>query len=300
MGMGRDTKVFMALALGIPGALYLLLIIYPALRGFYASLFRWDGFSPEMTFVGMRNFRELLQDEFFWNVVMLQTFGIVFVGGAVMFAIALLFSHYLTQDIKAKKFLRATIFFPNIVNPVALAVLWSFIYNREWGLINEILRNVGLPGWVQTWTAPDRLFWALLVALVWIYVGFFTVILVAALDRIPKDFVDAALIDGASQLRIFFSIKLPMIRGVLNTVAVLWIVQGMKQFGFLYAYGGGGNPPLDGQQNLAVHMFITSFGQRTAIFRMGYASAMGVLLIILVAGLALLFRRFRGRERLEY
>lgn len=296
----RQNSFFVIVSVGLPLLLYLALFVYPALRGFYVSLFDWDGFSTDMTFVGPGNFTELASDRHFWRVVMRNTFAIIFVGGALVFGFALLFSHLLTQRIWGRRFLRAAIFFPNIVNPVALAILWAFIYNSDFGLLNALLDGLGLGALKAVWTAPDNLFWALLFALVWLYTGFYTVILVAALDRIPSSYTEAAMLEGASPPRIFFSIKLPLIRDIMGIALVLWIIEAMKQFSLLYAWGGGGNFPQDGQQNLAVFMYAMSFGSRDAIYRMGYASAMGVIMLFLVGLFFLIFRRIFGQSKFEY
>lgn len=298
--MTRDTKVFAFFSLLAPLALYLVFFIYPALRGFYISLFHWSGFTASMKFVGLGNFEELFANSHFWTVVMRNTFAIIFVGGLAVLAISLLFSHLLTERIRGRSFLRAVIFFPNIINQVALAVLWAFIYNSQWGLLNSFLKAIGLGFLIMDWTAPGHLFWALLAAIVWMWVGFYTVILMAALDRIPVDFLDAARVEGASPGQIFFRIKLPLIRDVISISVVLWVISAMKEFSLLYAWGGGGSFPKDGQQNLAVYMFSMAFGSRTSIYRMGLASAMGVIMLVLVGVLVVLFWRLLGRNRLEY
>jgi len=296
----RDTVVFSALSVGLATSFFLLFFIYPAVRGFYISLFDWDGFSANMRFVGVGNYAELFTDIHFWTVVMKNTFAIIFIGGGAVFFLALLFSHLLTGDVPGKSFLRAAIFFPNVVNPVALAILWSFIYNQEWGLLNGTLELVGLGQFTQTWTGPDGLFWALLIGLVWIFVGFYTVILVSALDQVPSSFIEAAILEGASPSQVFWRIKLPLIRNVLSIALVLWVITAMKQFAFLYSWGGGGSFPQEGQQNLAVYMYAMSFGSREAIYRMGYSSAMGVLMLAIVGILVLLFWKLSGRDAVRY
>lgn len=296
----RDTIVFSAISVGVATLFFLVFFIYPALNGFYISFFDWDGFSTNMRFVGLGNYQELFTDRHFWSVVMRNTFLIIFLGGAAVFFFALLFSHLMTGDVAGKSFLRAAIFFPNVVNPVALVILWSFVYNQDWGLLNGTLRTVGLGSWAQTWTGPAGLFWALLLGLVWIFVGFYTVILVAALDQVPASYTEAATLEGATPFQVFWKIKLPLIRNVLSIALVLWVITAMKQFAFLYSWGGGGSFPQEGQQNLAVYMYSMSFGSREAIYRMGYSSAMGVLMLAIVGILALIFWRMRGREPVRY
>lgn len=278
--------------------LYLGLFIYPSLKAFYISLFDWDGFSGNMEFIGLNNFRELFGDSSFWNIAVKNSFLITVVGGLLVFGIAFLLSAVLSSNIRGKKFFRALIFFPSVVSPIAIAILWTFIYNDKWGLLNNLLALVGLEG--HTWMAPKTLFWAILVAMVWMYTGFYCVILLAALDRVPQQHIEAATLDGASEFTIFFKIKLPLIWDVLVTALTLWGINSIKEFALLFAWGGGIDIPQPGATNLAVRMFVTAFGKRVTIYRMGYSTAMGVLMFLLVAVIVLLISRLTKRDKLEY
>lgn len=280
--------------------LYLLLFIYPAIRAFYVSLFNWNGFTTSMKFVGLGNFKELFRDSHFWGVVMKNTGIIIIVGGIFVFGIAFLLSGILTTDIKGKKFYRALLFFPSIINPVAIAILWSFIYNKQWGMLNNILGAIGLSNFQQTWMAPETLIWAVLAAIVWMYTGFYCVILLAALDRVPVGLIEAAKLEGASETKIFFKIKIPMIWDVLVTSMVLWGINAVKEFSLLYAWGGGVDIPPAGTQNLATYMYITAFGRRVTIYRMGYSTAMGVIMFVLIAVIVTLITRITKKETIEY
>ncbi len=280
--------------------LYLFLFIYPSIRAFHVSLFDWNGFTANMTFIGINNFKELFINEHFWNVVFKNTVRIIFIGGLLIFAIAFTLSGVLSTNLRAKKLFRAIIFFPAVINPVAIAILWSFIYNKQWGLLNGILGGIGLKSLQQTWTSPDNLFWAILFVLVWTYTGFFCVILLAALDRIPKGLIEAAQIEGANEVIIFFTIKLQLIWDVLITSMILWGITAIKEFAVLYAWGGSVATPPDGVQNLAIYMYITAFGKRISIYRMGYATSMGVLMFLMVVVLYLAIYLPTKRETVEY
>ncbi|GAA0179776.1 hypothetical protein SH2C18_25920 [Clostridium sediminicola] len=225
---------------------------------------------------------------------------IIIVGGIFVFGIAFLLSGILTTDIKGKKFYRALLFFPSIINPVAIAILWSFIYNKQWGMLNNILGAIGLSNFQQTWMAPETLIWAVLAAIVWMYTGFYCVILLAALDRVPVGLIEAAKLEGASETKIFFKIKIPMIWDVLVTSMVLWGINAVKEFSLLYAWGGGVDIPPAGTQNLATYMYITAFGRRVTIYRMGYSTAMGVIMFVLIAVIVTLITRITKKETIEY
>ena len=176
--------------------LYFFLFLFPAAKAFYVSLFKWNGFTSDMKFVGLGNFKELFSDSHFWKVVMANSFGIIVFGGLLTFTIAFFLSGMIATNPRGKKFMSGLIYIPSIINPVAVAILWSFIYNQKYGLLNGFLRIIGL-GMIQpTWTAPDTLFWAILVALVWMYSGFYFVILSSALERVPLGQIESARLEG--------------------------------------------------------------------------------------------------------
>lgn len=280
--------------------LYLVFFIYPSIRAFYISLFDWDGFSSNMRFVGLANFKELFGDVSFWSIAVKNSLMITLVGGALVFALSFLLCAILSAKLRGKKFFRALIFFPSVINPIAIAILWSFIYNNNWGLLNNFLSLVGLQSLQRTWMAPDTLFWAILAAMIWMYSGFYCVILLAAIDRVPEGYIEAAKLEGANEFTIFFKIKLPLIWDVLVTALTLWGINSVKEFALLYAWGGGIDIPQAGATNLAVKMYVTAFGKRVTIYRMGYSTAMGVLMFLMVAVIVLLISALTKREKLEY
>lgn len=298
--MKRKNTSMILLFLGPCLLFYFVLFLYPAAKAFYVSLFDWNGFTSDMKFVGLGNFKELFLDSHFWNVVMVNTFGIIFIGGFLTFTIAFFLSGMISSGPKGKNFMRGLIYFPSIVNPVAVAILWSFIYNHQYGLLNGFLRVIGLGHIQPTWTAPGTLFWAILVALVWMYSGFYFVILSSALERVPVDQVESAKLEGASEFRIFFTIKIPMIWDVLTTSIIFWCITAVKEFSLLYAWGGGVDIPQPGAQNLATYMYMTAFGRRVTMYRMGYSTAMGVVMFLIVVFFYLLISRLTKREEIQY
>lgn len=290
----RMAACFLAPAL----ILYVCLFLYPAARAFYISFFDWNGFTSSMRFVGLSNFKELFHDKAFWSVAVKNSLLITFAGGALIFAVAFLLCGVLSTNIKGKKFFRALIFFPSVINPIAVAILWTFIYNNKWGLLNNLLGLFGIKGVV--WMAPETLFWAILAAMVWMNSGFYCVILLAALDRVPQSHIEAARLAGASEAVIFFKIKIPMIWDVLITSLTLWGINSIKEFALLYAWGGGVDIPPAGATNIAVKMYITAFGKRVTIYRMGYSTAMGVLMFVSVALIVGLIAMIMKRDKIEY
>ena len=278
---------------------YTILFIYPSARAFYVSLQDWNGFTSQMHFIGMANFRELMHDSLFLQSIRL-TFYYMLIGGVLVIGLALFLSALLATNIKGKKFLRAGIFFPAVINVVAIAILWIFIYNAKFGLLNNILISIGLERFIQSWTSDANISKAMLPILVWTYCGYFCVILLSGLDRVPPDLVEAARIDGAGEIKIFFKVKLPLIKNILGTAVILWIIDCIKEFGLFFAWNGSGAAPQLGLTNMAVRMYITAFGKRNTTFRMGYATAMGVVMFLLVGILVPLAYSIFNKDKYEY
>lgn len=278
--------------------LYLGLFIFPAVQALWVSLHKWTGFTADMEFVGLANFAELFRDETYW-MSMLTTLKVIFIGGAGIFLLAFLFTFFLSSGIKGKKIYRAIIFYPNVVAPIALATFWSFLYNPRFGLVNGLLRLVGLESWTQTWTGPDLVFWAVMVALVWTYVGFYMVILLSGTEKIPADYYDVARIAGANRVQIFFRVIIPLIWDVLVIAVVLWIIMSIKLFEFLFAFSGGVAAPRPLWTN-AVYMFMLTFGRRVAIYRIGYGTTVAITMVILVVVFSGIARLAMRREKVEF
>ena len=277
---------------------YLCLFLAPAAFTFYFSLFKWSGFGDTMTFVGFANYKRLLSDPTFWlsfkNTIVLLT-----VGGAFVFFLALLYTVLINSGIWGKKLFRLIFFLPNVVSVVALSAMWAYIYNPRYGLLNTAFKTVGLDGLGKTlWTSPDNIFWAMLAALVWVFTGFFLILLMAGVDRIPTDMYEAADLEGASLWQKFRFITVPMIWDVMTISFVIWIINAIKMFEFPFAFGFLQVP--QELYTLGIYLYVMGFGKRDPIYQLGYATAIGVVLLVMAFGLIVLVRVLLRRDRLEF
>jgi len=280
-------------------AVYTYFFISPSVQAFYVSLNDWNGFTANMSYVGFKNFEELMGDPAFMESIRISLI-FMFGGGAIIFGISFFLSAMLATHIRFKKTMRAIIFFPSVISCVAVALLWNFIYNTKWGLLNNFLKLVGLDQLIRTWSSTENLTGAMLAVLAWTYCGYFCVILLSALDRVPESYIEAAKVDGANEVTIFFKIKLPMIKNIIGTAITLWVIDSIKEFGVLYAWNGSGTPPDVAITNMAVKMYITAFGRRVTVFRMGYATAMGVVMFLFVLVLVPIVFALFNRDKYEY
>lgn len=271
--------------------LYTCLFIGPSLYTFYLSFFELSGFGFDAEWVGLGNYSKSMRDPVFW-ISARNTVLIIFVGGFFTFLLAFLFSIALTSGLAGKRFFRAILFFPFIISVFAVSSMWRMVYEPRNGMFNSILRTFNLD--TIAWTAGPNLFWAMLIAMVWTYVGFYVVLILAGIDKVPRDLYEAAELQGASEFQKFRFITLPMIWDVVVISFVIWIISSVKNFEFPYAFGGLNIP--QSIYNTSVYMYVTGFGQRDPIFQLGYASAIGVQTIGVSVILVVLVRRMLNRD----
>ena len=277
--------------------LYTVLFVYPAIRAVWVSLHDWSGFGNTMVFVGLGNYREMLQDSIFWGAFQ-RTLIISFGGGIGIFALAMIMAAVLQRDIRGKRFFRALIFFPNVVQPFGLGLIWQFLYNNKWGPISGLLNAVGLEALDPVWLGPKYIIPSLTVAVIWTYVGYYMVILTAGIDKIPKSYYEAAIIDGASFWQMFFTITIPMVWDVLVTAIVLWVIGSLKVFDLIIATTFP-DPPKS-TFTMTIYVWQQAVGAYTPVFRLGYATALGVVLLGLIIVSVAVVRTIMGREAIEY
>ncbi|KPJ66643.1 hypothetical protein AMJ44_08110 [candidate division WOR-1 bacterium DG_54_3] len=277
--------------------LYLLFFIYPAIRGFYYSTLEWSGFTQAADFRGLGNFFELFQDQWFWRSLS-KTAIILSLGGSIIFALVFLFVILLNSGVKSRNFFRAVIFLPNIIAPVAITILWGFIYNQRFGLINGFLRIIGLDKLAQPWMAPEYIFWSMIIMIVWTYVGFYLVILLSGIAKIPPELYEVAVIEGANPTQMFVKITVPLVWDVLSIAVIYWGIFSLKMFEIIYSFSGF--LPKAGIWTTAVYVYILGFGKINPIYRLGYATAVAVVLLIFVMIFVIVSRYVLQRERVEY
>jgi N-acetylglucosamine transport system permease protein len=189
-------------------------------------------------------------------------------------------------------------FFPQVLSVAIVGVLFKYVFapTEAGGILNGFLRGVGLDSWAIPWLGdPDFAFWCVVVVMIWSFVGFYVVLFSAAMQSIPKDIYEAALLDGANRYTTFRHVTLPL---VWDTVQVGWVylaIQAMDAFAFVHVMLGIDGGPSRAGDVLGVAMYRTAFND----YRFGQASAIGVVLLIVTLTFAVLFLRLARRERVE-
>jgi ABC-type sugar transport system permease subunit len=294
----KTRKRLIVLFLAPASLVYLVFFLIPTVWAFYYSFFHWSGFGQNMEFRGFGNYKELFNDPIFL-LSLRNTLFILIVGGIIVFTLAFSLTVLVNSGIKGKKLFRAMIFLPNVIATIALTTLWAFIYNPSFGLFNSLARVVGWEaGATFTFTSMNHIFYSMLVALIWVEVGFFLVLLMAGMDKIPYEYYEAAKLEGANQWQMFTGITVPLLWDVISVAVVLYTIIALKIFEFPYAFSQI-QPPKE-IYTVGMYLYIMGFGKRDPIYRLGYATAIGVVLLICVVVLVLLLRRVMRRETIQY
>ena len=228
-------------AILLPGILiYLLCCFVPLLFAFFYSFFNWNG-GGQKEFIGLGNYAQLLSDRMFWdafinNIVFIIWTVIGQIGIALIVAM-LLMSKY----VKCKTFHRTVLFFPVVLSAVVVGFLWRIIYNKDYGFLNLFLNFIGKEEWIKPWLDdPDLVITSLAIPKIWQYIGYYLVILLAAINSIDMSILDSAEIDGAVGWKKTVYIVMPLIRNTLIVTVMLCISGNMKTFDQIYVMTGGG------------------------------------------------------------
>lgn len=208
--------------------LFALVGLFPLVYTFVVSLFDWHLLKGQGDFVGLQNFAEVLQDRFFWNSLF-NTVSIFLLSAIPQLAVALFLAAMLDQNLRARTFWRMSVLLPYIVTPVAVAMIFTNMFGEQYGLINNVLGNFGLdPVMWKSETLPSHIAIATMVN--WRWTGYNALILLAAMQAVPRDLYESAALDGAGAMRRFFSITLPSIRPTMVFVVITSTIGGLQIF----------------------------------------------------------------------
>ncbi len=260
--------------------IFLTFIIFPVFFSFYLSFHQWNMFSTEQSYVGLENYVRLFGESEFWEVLkntLIYTIGTV----PLNMALSLWVAYVLNRKIIGKKFLRTAFFAPVIISPVAAAVIWRWMYDPNFGLINYFLSFFGIkgPNWLNE---PNSAMFALILMAVWKTFGINMVLFSAGLQGIPENYYEAADIDGAGRWSKFWRITIPLLSPTTFFIMVMSIIGSFQVFDIVYVLTSGG--PLGSTKVLVFYLYEHAF----KFFEMGYASAVAYVLFTILIILTLL------------
>lgn len=253
--------------------------IVPILYSAGLSLMKWDGLG-EKTFNGLTNFVNLMKDEKFrYEIRNTLVYTIAVVPITLMLSLGV--ANLLNKGFQATGFFRVIYFLPNIVMPVAVAMVWRFLLNSKVGLVNVFLRVLHLPtpGWISD---PKYIMASLVIISVWSGVGYNAIIMLAGLQGISPSLYESARLDGASSIRIFWKITFPLLSPTLFFLTTMSIMNSMRAFDIIYTFIGKadqGGPIVDASRTVVFGIYDKAF----KFLNMGGASAEAMILFFMIA-----------------
>lgn len=278
----------------LPALLLLLaLTIYPVVYGAYLSFFNKHSFFPQQTFVGLDNYLYVLRDAEFWASVWR---GAVYAVSSIVLQIVLgvAAALLLNEWFPGRSVLRAIVIFPYVVPTVIAIVVWKWLLNAQFGLVNYLLDSAGLVETPISWMGRDWIMVSLILVSVWQFFPFVVIAVLARLQTIPNELYEAALVDGANALQRFLYVTLPQLKSILFVVLLLRSIWMFTKFDtpWLMIQGGGAETYI---RTLPVYTYMRTF----AYYEAGVGSAMAILMfLMLAAASALYFGLWRREEEL--
>lgn len=283
----RATKVHPALWLfPLPAVvLYVVFFAGPTLQAFQYSVTDWDGISAQFTNVGAGNFSRIATGDDLFRGALTNNIKFLLVVVIAQTALSLLLALLLQRNSRASTALRALFFLPAILSSVSVAFVWKFMYDPNFGLINQVLGGIGLDGAKSAFlgNASQAIYWVAL-AQVWAHAGQLMVIFVAGLQQIPEELYESAALDGAGAWSRFRYVTWPLIAPATAIVVAYTTIQSFKAFDLIL--GLGGNPPKGSLDILSTRIYTTFTNSK-----FGYAAAESVVFMVIIALVSFLQRR---------
>lgn len=277
----------------LPAFIIIALFVYvPMVSNVYYSLFQMSAFSVKPEFIDLQNYAELFKDNVFYIALKNNVlFAVVSVLVQCVFGLflAILLESKLTG--KMSTFYRVVYFIPAIMSVSAVGMLWSFIYEPSIGLLNRVLEMIGRTDWTRAWLGDEKTaMMSVIMMSQWQNMGYITLLLVVAIQKIPEEYYEAAEIDGANALAKAWYITVPMVRDMLVVGIVITVTGAFKVFTEVYVTTLGG--PGQASHVLGTYLYLQGFINNRA----GYASAIGVIAFIITFVLSILQIRISNTE----
>jgi sn-glycerol 3-phosphate transport system permease protein len=261
--------------------IFSIFFIYPIMYMMYLSTFDWDFISPTKTFVGLQNFADLFAEDAFLQVLRNSTIY-TFLTVTLTTGIALLLALWLNRTGLFYGFVQGAIFSPHIISLVSISLLWSWLMDPEYGLLNWVIGLVGF-GKLAWLNDPSTSLFSLVLVAVWKGVGFNTLVFIAGLQSIPRDIYEAADLDQSKPWKTFYKLTLPMLSPTVFFLVVINMIGSFQVFETIAIMTQGG--PINTTNTLVYYIY--EYGFR--FFKIGYASAAGVILLCIVGLLTLIY-----------
>lgn len=275
---------------------YLLFTLYPNILSIYYSLLNWNGIGAQK-FVGLDNYVTMFGDKYVWRALSHNLYHMLVIP-AVSIIISLLLAYLLTnKSYKGTAFLKVLFFFPNVLPTVVVALLWAFIYDGSFGLLNSVLRIIGIDMGEFYWLGDIRIaLSALIPPYVWAGVGLYVIIFMNAMSTIPKSLYESAILEGAGHMTRLGRITIPLISPLIRFSIIFLVLGVLKSFDKILIMTNGG--PAGSTDVIGLYIFNLAFGDEYHNY--GYASAIGMFLFVILVVTKLVIDKFMPNRSYEY
>ncbi|MCL9775660.1 carbohydrate ABC transporter permease [Vibrio methylphosphonaticus] len=261
---------------------------WPIVSSFFYSFHSWNFLSSDMPFVGLDNYRYLLEGDEFKNSLIITLIFVV-VSVPIRLGLALFLANFLVTETKLVRFLRGAYFLPSVTSTVAISVIWSWIFATDFGLINSILAVFGVDKvtWLQS---PMLALWVIIIVNTWKQLGYDMVIYVAGLQAIPKELYEASQVDGGKKLHVFRRVTFPLVMPTTYFLLIISVVESFQIFTIVNVMTNGG--PAFATDMLVNLLYRTGF----ELFDIGQGSALAVILFVILLALAVVKSKLIGKK----
>jgi raffinose/stachyose/melibiose transport system permease protein len=272
-----------------PGLIYFLLVLLPVIQAVHFSFYRWNGLGPMEDFTGLDNYARILRDTVFRRALG-NNLLIVGLSVLVQLPLALGLALLIRRNLPGRAIFRVIFFLPYVLSEVITGVLWSFVYNPQYGLLNKVLGV--FPGFVpQGWLGdPKMVIYALFVVISWKYFGLHLILYMAGLQNVPAELEESAILDGASGGQVIRHVTIPLLAPTIRLSLFLSVLGSLQIFDLVWVMTTGG--PVNSSETMATYLYRYGF-QR---FSIGYGSAVAVVLFAICFAFSFVYQRYVMRR----
>ena len=265
--------------------LFTLFVLVPVVQAAHYSLYKWNGLDTLDDYVGLKNYQTLFKDPVFLQAIK-NNFLIAILSLLIQLPAAIALALLVNRKMPGRTFFRTVFFLPYVLAPVVVGLIWAFIYNPSNGLIAGLMHQFA-PHAVPPAFLADRnmVLYAIFIAICWEFFGFHLVLYLAGLQNIPEEVIEAARVDGASAWQVTRYVTLPLLGSTIRLSVLLSVLGSLQFFDLIYVMTNGG--PVNASQVMATYQY--HFGLQE--FRLGYGSAVGVIMFALCFIFGLLYQR---------
>ncbi|MEG0692696.1 MAG: sugar ABC transporter permease [Oscillospiraceae bacterium] len=270
----------------------IIFMIIPTVQALIMSFTNATGMGEQNDFIALENYQYMFGDKFF-IMALKNTFKLMLVVPVITLFLGLVLGFVLTQTkLKERGVYRSVLFFPSIISLTVVAIVWSFIFHPNAGTVNNVLTNLGLESLTRDWLGDGSVaLWCIAATLVWQAMGYYMVMYIAAIDGISPEIYEAATVDGASQLKKFFCITMPLLKDIIGITFVLSL-SGTINLSFVIVTLMTGGGPAGASSVLLQYMYIQAFINSN----FGYAMAIAVFTLLISIVLSLISRRLTNKS----